>query len=361
MAIESGTQTEMDHWQLGREYGEVQRLMAELAEEVERRRSQNRHHLKQADWEWLTAKQHMFKIDKTILRRDARLVAAEAGFNVYNLFAFVLEIPPGGTEGAYHMHGEAIKLYLQGRGQEIIAGHEYEVEAGDVLFVPAHTWHGTQNPYGDTERFVAIAHTGQGAPIFHQPIFRTREDLRVPGFEESPIGQAIARKDYGTMQPFELSRARQYFLEKLGDLETQMEERRGQDRHLLKRSELEWGPLWPELGNDPRRTSALIAKTVCPELGFNVHNFFAAFVQLPPDGAGVPSHAHGEEMQFYTQGRGRAFVGTAVYEVEPGDTVFIPANTWHGVENTSTEPLIYFSTMQGRGNPVAHVPISRVG
>jgi mannose-6-phosphate isomerase-like protein (cupin superfamily) len=84
----------------------------------------------------------------------------------------------GGQEGAYHSHGEALKFYLKGRDREIIGGEEYDVDAGDLVFVPANTWHGSHNPSTDERlRFFAVTQ-GRRTPLAVQVPFKMRDDLR---------------------------------------------------------------------------------------------------------------------------------------------------------------------------------------
>ncbi len=75
------------------------------------------------------------------------------------------------------MHGEAIKYYLSGRGVEVIGGNRYEVEPGDLCFIPHHVWHGTQNPGPEPLRFLAVVQQ-VGTPLQVPIVFRIREDLR---------------------------------------------------------------------------------------------------------------------------------------------------------------------------------------
>ncbi|HKZ51219.1 MAG TPA: cupin domain-containing protein, partial [Dehalococcoidia bacterium] len=72
---------------------------------------------------------------------------------------------------------EAIKYYLSGKGAEIIGDKRYEVEAGDVGFIPAHVWHGTQNTGSEPLRFLAVVQS-TGTPLLKPIVFRIREDLR---------------------------------------------------------------------------------------------------------------------------------------------------------------------------------------
>jgi mannose-6-phosphate isomerase-like protein (cupin superfamily) len=70
-----------------------------------------------------------------------------------------------------------LKLYAQGRGRELIGGKEYDVEAGDLVFIPANTWHGSQNPSTDEPlRFFAVTQ-GRRTPLAVQVPFKIRTDL----------------------------------------------------------------------------------------------------------------------------------------------------------------------------------------
>ena len=130
----------MDHWAIGKKYNEVLQRLARVEEEVERRREQDLHVIKAEQMVWRN--------------HHVGLAAAERGFDAHNFHSFFHELPPGTSEGAYHMHGEALKFYVKGKGKEIIGDKKYDVEAGDVMLVPALTWHGTRNPSDDTVDFL---------------------------------------------------------------------------------------------------------------------------------------------------------------------------------------------------------------
>ncbi len=148
--------------------------MGKLEEEMNRRRQEDRHLTRAEDLEWKDTSDY---IGARGNRRTSRAtaVAPELGCNVHNFAAFFTEVPPGSEEGSYHMHGEAVKYYIQGKGIEIIGDKRYEVKAGDVVFVPANTWHGTQNPGPEVLKFLAVAGSGLGVPVFVQSIFKTKE------------------------------------------------------------------------------------------------------------------------------------------------------------------------------------------
>src|SRR3990172_1806415 len=147
-------ESKKDLWQVGRRRQQLLQEIGELEEELDRARAQDRHIMKKDEIRWQERGSEIgMRIEG---HRSAPLVNPMLGFNVYNLNSFISQSPPHSEPGAYHMHGEAVKYYLSGRGVEIIGGKRYEVEAGDVCFIPGHTWHGTQNPYHHPLPFLAL-------------------------------------------------------------------------------------------------------------------------------------------------------------------------------------------------------------
>ncbi len=166
---------QLESKELARRRVQLVREMGRIEEELNRRRAEDRHISRAEEIEWEDLGKSIGMKTKNI--RRASLVNPERGFNVHNFLAFLAEYPPGSEEGAYHMHGEAVKYYLSGRGIEIIGDKQYEVKAGDAVFIPANTWHGTQNPGPEPLRYLAVAHSGLGVPVCVQSIFKIREDL----------------------------------------------------------------------------------------------------------------------------------------------------------------------------------------
>ena len=121
---------------------------------LEKLRETKKIHRKSSDIEW---KDHALDQSMNLRIKTASVIAPELGFSIYSMRAFIGELPPKSSEGAYHRHGEAIKYYLSGRAVEIVGDEEYEVGAGDFVFIPANIWHGTQNPYDEPVRFIAVA------------------------------------------------------------------------------------------------------------------------------------------------------------------------------------------------------------
>ena len=169
--------SQMEARHLFRQRAELVQRLGKVEEELNRRRRQGRHVVKKTEQAWDRSMSIIGMRPKISHHPICLLVSPELGFNVHNFHAFFLEIPPGSSDGAYHMHGEAIKYYLGGRGIEIIGDERYEVEAGDVAFIPAFTWHGTQNPGPEPLRFLAVVQ-GMGTSVQKNPVFLIREDMR---------------------------------------------------------------------------------------------------------------------------------------------------------------------------------------
>jgi mannose-6-phosphate isomerase-like protein (cupin superfamily) len=73
-------------------------------------------------------------------------------------------------------------------------------------------------------------------------------------------------------------------------------------------------------------------------------NMTVTWVDVPP-GAEQRAHSHPDAEQVYVivRGRGRMSVAGDVEEVGPGDLVFIPPATSHGITNAGPEDLVYVS------------------
>jgi mannose-6-phosphate isomerase-like protein (cupin superfamily) len=151
------------------------RQMSKLEEELNKRRDQDRHIMRAQEQEWKEVSETAgLKIQGPPVLHT-QLVSPELGFNIHNSNAFLLEIPLGSQGGAYHMHGEAIKYYLEGEGEEIIGDKRYSVKQGDTAFIPASVWHGTQNTRSKPLRIFAVSHSEVGVPIMEQAIIATRQ------------------------------------------------------------------------------------------------------------------------------------------------------------------------------------------
>ncbi len=164
---------EMDAGELYDKRFEMLLEFGRLEVELNKRRAQGRHIVRSEEQVWRT-KPVMEGIKMKQPIRSTSLVAPEQGFDSHNFHAFILEIPPGSQEGAYHTHGEAVKHYLEGEGVEIIGDNRYEIKAGDTVFIPAFTWHGTQNTGTTPLRIFAVSHGEVGAPLIKQIVYTSK-------------------------------------------------------------------------------------------------------------------------------------------------------------------------------------------
>ncbi len=157
----------LDAFQLYQRRYKLLEEMSELEAELNDRRAQNRHVMRAEEQVWKTWSEMMGLnvAGGSTPGRQAELVTPELGFNVHNFSAVLLEVPPGSKGGAYHTHGEAVKHYVQGEGVEIIGDKQYNVKAGDTVFIPADTWHGTQNNTSEPVRILAVSHSDVGVPL----------------------------------------------------------------------------------------------------------------------------------------------------------------------------------------------------
>ncbi len=144
-------------------------LVMELGQfelELERRKQQKKIHIPASEIVWEKAKDIL---PTSIEATFAMLIAPELGFDTATMEAFLANVPPKFAIGLSHSHGDAIKYYLSGRAIELVGDKEYHVGPGDVIFIPANTWHGTQNPYDEPVHFFAVAqlagnHVQRAAP-----------------------------------------------------------------------------------------------------------------------------------------------------------------------------------------------------
>jgi mannose-6-phosphate isomerase-like protein (cupin superfamily) len=78
---------------------------------------------------------------------------------------------------------------------------------------------------------------------------------------------------------------------------------------------------------------------------------FCMLIQVLDPGAVVPVHLHEREEQilFFYAGHGKATLDDKEMEVNPGTTVYVPRQVWHGITNTGVEPLYILETTSPPG------------
>lgn len=78
---------------------------------------------------------------------------------------------------------------------------------------------------------------------------------------------------------------------------------------------------------------------------------FSTLIQTLEPGAAVPVHRHqkAEQVLFFFSGSGTAVIEGQATQVNPGTTVHVPRNSWHGYSNTGNEPLCVLETTSPPG------------
>ena len=140
-------------------YNRRELMLAELSyveEEIQRRATQRRIHVKAGDQHW--------RVDPGSGCKTWMIISPEGGFDIHNFMTFMLEIPPHFSSGKYHVHGDAVKHYLSGRGKEMVGDQVFDVGPGDFIHIPAGVWHGTENPYDEPIRILGTQ-IRPGAPL----------------------------------------------------------------------------------------------------------------------------------------------------------------------------------------------------
>ncbi len=131
----------------------------------------------------------------------------------------------GGIDGAFHTHGDAVKYYLEGKGKEIIDDQEVEVSPGDLAFIPANIWHGTENTGDEPMVFIAF----HQIPGTHLPVPASwqyhADDLTEHESIDSRIA-TMANEDPAAMDSAVLYSWRQHLLHELGVLDDEFNVRR---------------------------------------------------------------------------------------------------------------------------------------
>jgi quercetin dioxygenase-like cupin family protein len=72
-----------------------------------------------------------------------------------NLVGIFVVLPPGG-QTPYHFHNkrESVLFVISGKAKQLIEGRKNNIEAGDILFIPAKEKHGIMNDSRGEFRFI---------------------------------------------------------------------------------------------------------------------------------------------------------------------------------------------------------------
>ncbi|MEA3351579.1 MAG: cupin domain-containing protein [Chloroflexota bacterium] len=81
------------------------------------------------------------------------------------------------------------------------------------------------------------------------------------------------------------------------------------------------------------------------------------FVMQP--GGGMPNHTNQvEHEQYVLAGHARIGIGDEVFEVSPGDVVFIPAQIPHWYQNIGDEPFVFLCLVPNQPDEIAILEFS---
>lgn len=88
------------------------------------------------------------------------------------------------------------------------------------------------------------------------------------------------------------------------------------------------------------RDGSTVSELMHPEIHGNRCQSLAEAVVAPGQQTMTHKHMASEEIYYFTSGSGCMFVGQEHREVRAGDTVAIPAETYHSVRNTGDTDLV---------------------
>ena len=92
-----------------------------------------------------------------------------------------------------------------------------------------------------------------------------------------------------------------------------------------------------------KRPEGIVSYLLASTRTSNSRSLTTTVVELAPSGE-QRTHSHApEQVYFLLEGRGVMTVGDDAQEVRAGDCVFIPSDTRHGIRNSGTSTLRYFS------------------
>jgi quercetin dioxygenase-like cupin family protein len=88
---------------------------------------------------------------------------------------------------------------------------------------------------------------------------------------------------------------------------------------------------------------------VDPKNGGSEHMAVVTEDMAPGDKIPTHRHPHADELIFILSGIGRVTLGARVQEVHAGGIVFIPSDTWIGMENIGKEHLMHIDVWSAHG------------
>lgn len=254
------------------------------------------------------------------------IVGPEMGFNVHNLHIFTSG--RAGESERYHTHGDALKYYIKGGGQELIGEDRFDVKVGDFCHVPANIWHGTENPNPEPLVFLAA----QQFPGTYRQVSTPFVHLVAP---QAPPDVDLSESELDKLEPWPLYL--RYLAEQMafGRVAQEIQRRREQKRLLVPAEDaplLEWGP-----GRHP---------IISPELGFDIYSFQLFMEHVPGQTDTGEPWSSGDAVRYYIAGEGTEVVDGQRIDVKTGDFLCIPAGSSHETLNPSSDPLRFICWQQ---------------
>jgi len=255
------------------------------------------------------------------------IVGPEMGFNIHNLHIFTSG--RAGESERYHTHGDALKYYIKGGGQELIGEERFDVKIGDFCHVPANIWHGTENPHPEPLVFLAA----QQFPGTYRQVATPFMHLVAP--QKPPEVKDLSEEELGKLEPWPLYL--RYLAEQMefGRVAMELQKRREQKRLLVTAEEaplMEWGPGRHHI--------------ISPEQGFDIYSFQLFMEHVPGQTDQGDPWSSGDAVRYYIWGEGTEVVDDQPIKVATGDFMCIPAGARHETLNPNHEPLRFISWQQ---------------
>ncbi len=266
------------------------------------------------------------------------IVGPELGFNIHNLHVFTSG-RAGGSE-RYHTHGDALKHYIKGGGQELIEDIRFDVEVGDFCHVPANVWHGTENPRPEPLVFLAA----QQFPGTYRQVATPFVHLTAPN--KAPEVSDLSDAELAKLEPWPLYL--RYLEEQMafGRVALELQRRREQKRLHVRAADaplMEWGPGRHHI--------------ISPELGFDIYSFHLFMENVPARTEQGAPQTSGDAVRYYIAGQGVEIIGEQRVNVAPGDFSCIPAGSRSETLNPYDEDLRFICWQQIPGTYLqVHTP-----
>jgi len=88
------------------------------------------------------------------------------------------------------------------------------------------------------------------------------------------------------------------------------------------------------------RDGSLIRELMHPSIHSNRSQSLAEATVAPGQRTSTHRHMQSEEIYYIQQGQGTMYVGDEFRDIAAGDSIAIPAGTYHSISNSGTEDLI---------------------